>query len=48
MVPTLLDKMGQQKYSYLYWTFNEQGRKKAVRKGDWKLIQLNTRSQKNK
>jgi arylsulfatase A-like enzyme len=30
----------QKKHEFLYWEFTEQGGKRAVRKGDWKLVQL--------
>ena len=39
-LPTLLGKK-QKTHEALYWGFNEQGRKQAVRKGDWKLLKLN-------
>jgi len=35
MVPT------QKKHEYLYWEFHEQGKKQAVRMGNWKGIRLN-------
>jgi arylsulfatase A-like enzyme len=42
MLPTLLGKPDQQKqHAYLYWEFHEQGKKQAVRMGDWKGIRLN-------
>lgn len=31
----------QKTHDYLYWEFHEQGGKQAVRKGTWKLVQLN-------
>jgi len=38
-VPTLLG--GEQRpHEYLYWEFHEQGRKQAVRMGDWKAVYL--------
>jgi arylsulfatase A len=41
-LPTLLGKKNQQKqHEYLYWEFHEQGGKKALRKGDWKLVNYN-------
>ncbi len=39
-LPTLLGK-NQKDHDYLYWEFHEQGGRKALRKGDWKLVQLN-------
>jgi arylsulfatase A len=40
LVPTLLGKDDQRQHSHLYWEFYEQGGKRAVRFGDWKVIQL--------
>ncbi len=41
-LPTLLGQTGQQqKHEYLYWEFHEQGKKQAVRMGDWKGVRLN-------
>jgi arylsulfatase A-like enzyme len=41
MVPTLLGKPDEQKqHPYLYWEFHEQGKKQAVRMGDWKGVRL--------
>jgi arylsulfatase A-like enzyme len=40
-LPTLLgDDASQRKHEYLYWEFSEQGGKRAIRKGPWKLVQL--------
>jgi arylsulfatase A len=37
--PSLLGQDGQQQqHGHLYWEFHEQGKKQAVRKGDWKAI----------
>ncbi len=42
MLPTLLGKPDRQRrHRYLYWEFHEQGKKQAVRMGDWKGIRLN-------
>jgi arylsulfatase A len=42
MVPTLLGRTGGQKiHKFLYWEFHEQGKKQAVRAGDWKGVRLN-------
>jgi arylsulfatase A-like enzyme len=37
-LPALLKKE-QPKHNYLYWEFHEKGGRKALRKGDWKLVQ---------
>lgn len=39
-LPTLLDKE-QKEHDYLYWEFHERGGRKALRKGDWKLVHYN-------
>jgi arylsulfatase A-like enzyme len=39
-LPTLLGKE-QPKHDYLYWEFHEKGGRKALRKGDWKLVRYN-------
>jgi arylsulfatase A-like enzyme len=42
LVPTLLGQGDRQKkHEYLYWEFHEQGKKQAVRFGDWKGVRLN-------
>ena len=42
MAPALLgDSERQKKHDFLYWEFHEQGKKQAVRMGDWKGIRLN-------
>lgn len=42
MIPTLLDQGRKQgEHEYLYWEFHEQGKKQAVRMGDWKGVRLN-------
>jgi arylsulfatase A len=42
MLPTLLGKPGEQReHLYLYWEFHEQGKRQAVRMGDWKGIRQN-------
>ena len=42
VLPTLLGKPAEQKeHPYLYWEFHEQGKKQAVRMGDWKAVRLN-------
>lgn len=40
-LPSMLKKEGQNQHDYLYWEFHEQGGRKALRKGDWKLVQYN-------
>ncbi|WP_345247615.1 arylsulfatase [Nibrella saemangeumensis] len=39
-LPTLLGKGNQKQHPYLYWEFHEQGRKQAVRQGNYKLVYL--------
>ena len=42
ILPTFLGlPQMQQKHEYLYWEFHEQGKKQAVRMGDWKGVRLN-------
>jgi arylsulfatase A-like enzyme len=42
MLPTLLGQDDKQKkHEYLYWEFHEQGKRQAVRMGDWKGIRQN-------
>ncbi len=41
-LPTLQGKEAEQKkHDYLYWEFHERGGRKALRKGDWKLVNYN-------
>lgn len=40
MVPELTASGTQQQHDHLYWEFSEQKGKRAVLKGDWKLVQL--------
>ena len=42
MVPTVLGKGKQKRHDHLFWEFYEGGGKKAVLKGKWKGIRLNT------
>ena len=42
MLPTLTGKGEQKKHPHLFWEFYEGGGKKAVLKGKWKGIRLNT------
>jgi arylsulfatase A-like enzyme len=39
-LPTLLGKE-QAQHDFLYWEFHEKGGRKALRKGDWKLVNYN-------
>jgi arylsulfatase A-like enzyme len=42
MLPTLLgEPHRQKKHKFLYWEFHEQGKKQAVRMGDYKGVRLN-------
>jgi len=42
MLPTLLGKsQNQKKHDFLYWEFHEQGKRQAVRMGNWKGIRQN-------
>ncbi len=40
-LPTLLGQPEQKQHDYLYWEFHELGGRKALRKGDWKLVNNN-------
>ncbi len=41
-LPTLFGEPDrQEQHPYLYWEFHEQGKKQAVRMGDWKAVRLN-------
>jgi arylsulfatase A-like enzyme len=40
-LPSMLQQDGQKQHDYLYWEFHEQGGRKALRKGNWKLVQYN-------
>jgi arylsulfatase A len=40
-LPTLLGESKQNQHNFLYWEFYEHGGRRAVRKGDWKLINYN-------
>lgn len=39
--PTLLGDQKQVAHDYLYWEFHERGGRRAIRKGNWKLVQYN-------
>jgi arylsulfatase A len=48
MVPTLLGRPGEQReHEYLYWEFHEQGKRQAVRMGEWKGIRQNVAKEPN-
>ena len=47
MVPLLLNQGEQKKHDYLYWEFYEQSEKRAILKGDWKLILYNPNTELN-
>jgi arylsulfatase A-like enzyme len=38
-LPTLLSRGNQLEHDYLYWEFHEKNGRRAVRRGDWKLVQ---------
>ncbi|MGI9541970.1 MAG: arylsulfatase [Cyclobacteriaceae bacterium] len=38
-LPTLLGEPIQARHDYLYWEFHEKGGRKALRQGDWKIVQ---------
>ncbi|MEM9399152.1 MAG: arylsulfatase [Verrucomicrobiota bacterium] len=42
MVPTLFNQDTQRKHEYLYWEYYGGTGKRAIRKGDWKLIKYDT------
>jgi len=39
--PTLLGQDYQATHDYMYWEFHEQGGRRAIQKGNWKLVQYN-------
>lgn len=39
--PALTGKGEQKNHDYLYWEFHEQGIRRAIQVGDWKLVQYN-------
>ena len=45
LLPLLRGRKGQQEHDYLYFEFQELGGRQAVRKGPWKLVRLNVRSE---
>ncbi|MGM9737258.1 MAG: arylsulfatase [Candidatus Cryptobacteroides sp.] len=44
LLPLLEGRKGQKEHEYLYFEFQEMGGRQAVRKGPWKLVHLNIRS----
>ena len=42
-LPTLLGET-QNQHDYLYWEFHEKGGRKALRKGDWKLVNYDVKN----
>jgi arylsulfatase A-like enzyme len=40
-LPTLTGTGEQRAHDFLYWEFHEQGTRRALRQGDWKLVQYN-------
>ena len=45
--PTLLGSGEQEKHETLYWEFHEKDGRRALRQGDWKLVQYNLRKPDN-
>jgi len=45
-LPTLLGKEGQKQHNYLYLEFHELAGRKALRKGNWKLVKYNIQNPK--
>ena len=46
-LPTLMGEGDQKQHDYLYWEFHERGGRKALRKGDWKLVRYNVLNPEN-
>ncbi|MEM7395902.1 MAG: sulfatase-like hydrolase/transferase [Verrucomicrobiota bacterium] len=46
-LPALTGKGEQKKHDYLYWAFYEQGGKRAIRMGPWKMVQLHLKKKPN-
>ncbi len=40
-LPTLTGRGDQRAHEFLYWEFHERGTRRALRQGDWKLVQYN-------
>lgn len=45
LLPVLTGKKGQKEHEYLYFEFQEQGGRQAVRQGPWKLVHMNIRNE---
>ncbi len=43
--PTLTGRGEQRVHDFLYWEFHEQGTRRALRQGDWKLVQYDVKAQ---
>ena len=48
LLPIIEGKKGQKEHEWLYFEFQEMGGRQAVRKGPWKLVHLNIRSDEDK
>ena len=44
LLPLLENRKGQKMHDFLYFEFQEMGGRQAVRKGPWKLVHMNLRS----
>ena len=44
MLPTLLGRSNQRQHRYLYWEFHELNGRQAVRKGNWKAVRYNVKT----
>ncbi|MCG8699611.1 MAG: sulfatase-like hydrolase/transferase [Bacteroidales bacterium] len=47
LLPTIKNSGTQETHEYLYWEFGEQNGKQAVRKGKWKAVKLNVKTNPN-
>ncbi|WP_118196926.1 arylsulfatase [Albibacterium indicum] len=45
LLPAMTGEGEQEDHEYLYWEFHEQGGKQAVRKGKWKAVRLQVKTQ---
>jgi arylsulfatase A-like enzyme len=43
-LPSITGKGGQRAHEFLYWEFHETGTRRALRQGDWKLVQYDMSS----
>ena len=46
-LPVLLGKNNQRQHKYLYWEFHERSGARAIRLGNWKIVQRNLKRQPN-